>query len=256
MDISKLKESIEIFTSDLNEKLLGISAVLNKAIQDYKDAYPIYVKAVENAREHGWSVPAMWQISFISYESVAYMNEDQITDYYVTEFEKDNYALVYSELGSLRELVPNGYSEEIDKIIDILKSDFEKYTLMIPVLFSFLDMLCVILIEGNLETKEYMKKSILEKYQEENPWTGNKDTKAFTSIVHENLVLLLREQIKYRRFDEKPIFNRNFVLHGRFNPIKYEKKMFYQLVLLCSTTAIFIHDLEEKEIYLKKTNQV
>lgn len=65
---------------------------------------------------------------------------------------------------------------------------------------------------------------------------------SFKTLFKLQLLKLLEQQIKFISFEEDSVFNRNFVMHGRFNPKYYTEEMFFKLVLLCSTTASFVED--------------
>lgn len=256
-----LNTLIQKVSKIFNNAFSGISKQVSNIIIDFQkyiseidlntegqSAFMIYAKSLHDA---GWCVQHDIPINSGYFGSFSDKTKLDIDKQMVSYFTRNDFCYLYSELSGLAEGSHPKFKKQIYKMINILKSDINNYTLAIPVLYSWLEFEFWLYFEPhyNEMVKEKGKRqvsNIANKYNLETSLriekelqkeTGRKGFYQSSKIFTLNLTL---EHFVRSDFDSDiKTLNRHAVLHGRMFPDDYKFIEFLKLVSLCNSFTIF-----------------
>ncbi|WP_280737384.1 MULTISPECIES: hypothetical protein [unclassified Enterococcus] len=253
IDNLTLEEKKDFILRQRIEGMVKILKTLEVAKEQRKERFPKLNKFYDRCIEIGWVPPA----NAIFYgESVEIpKNEDEDLNQFFIDFLTENdYFRLFELLEELEVNLPPGYNEEIKKAIKILKIDMTNFSVLIPMLFSFLDMLCTYQNYRSLDNSKYTNVKEVKALIEERKKLLE-ESKETLLLIQKNALSVLKEYFRSISFEEPAVFNRNFVQHGRINPSKYSMEDFLKLVSLCNTMGILTYTLRYFDENEKGTNE-
>ncbi|MDR7924415.1 hypothetical protein RIU76_06710 [Latilactobacillus sakei subsp. sakei] len=211
------------------DKLYSKIATFSKAAKEY---YPLLQAGMDSFSETEWTVGS--EFDYDQIVDFAGMSPEEIDEKMMAYYSYNNYEELFSEIDSIIEQLPDGYSDQMKTIKDILKHNINSYSAVLPTLYALLDYSYTTAF-GREETPQYAKGNIIQKDFEK--FKQDEIIGIYQIIMLQTYKVLL-DYFGYHTFNDgvdKTDFSRSSVVHGRYNPNRMTMKQFMQTVVILSS---------------------
>lgn len=217
---------------------------LEKVAKAIQKKEPIITTQFEKLYENGWILTGDFDETAIVYSdeySQEYLNE-RLANYY----KENKYENFFNELDCIKDFFDKqeqkGFSTQIEIIKNILKDNMYNYYVAIPSLFPILEYL-VSQKENILNTSEIIRYNNIKKVAEVKSQLGGKMIGGLYLVEEIYLYKLFLKMFAGDDFSkgiDATSFSRHSVLHGRYNPKRFDELDLIKLVCIISATTLYM----------------
>ncbi len=243
--IDELKTFQKITTVTDSSIFSKVARSLEKVTKAIQIKEPIITTQFEKLYENGWILTGDFDEIEIVYSdeySQEYLNE-RLENYY----KENRYENFFNELDCIKDLFDKqgqiGFSTQIEIIKNILKDNMCNYYVAIPSLFPILEYL-VSQKEHILNTSEIIRYNNIKKVAEVKSQLGGKTIGGLYLVEEIYLYKLFLKMFAGDDFSkgiDATSFSRHSVLHGRYNPKRFDELDLIKLVCIISATTLYMN---------------
>lgn len=226
----------------------SLSKQVNIFNQEFERRYKLLNKKAQEIYER--LVPLVNELAKQRWAFSLYLSQDDVEKilkhpkkYWEKEMEnlyiKDNHKEFFRQFDELidhgfsKGKIDSGFLEQLKKIERLLKNDFSSYDVLIPALFSIIEFKIGEKLE--LLDKRTLKIEDYERLKKKSKKIQDEDGLGLLCL--RSISIVLENYFKFTDFKHginKTKFNRNAILHGRFNPDNYSEVDVIKLIVLLS----------------------
>lgn len=250
MSIEEATSMIDNLNDVLPKNLDALAKSIEPVVRELKNRYPTQIMMINRIYESGWALgtdtgPTVQLLT----NTVTYgdISKDAIDKIFID---------IYSDKSNLLEELEsisypgNRFNNNIKIMKRLIQNDNEAWKVLLPEIFSMLDMQYVILDDDLFPGKfGYTTSKLNRKTLRKKKNHIDSDVYEYISYKNAELIVGLFGGNNLKRAGE--IFNRNTIQHGGFDPENYEYSEFAKLVVLLSSLSFFIEEKIEEENKLK-----
>lgn len=236
-NLAPVFESVQNIMEPITKQLSKIAKAVEEVQEEFAALYPQRAETIKNMSSIGWTVGNI--DSFQIMDSLDGMSTEEMDEFLINYYSKDNYKNMFEELDLIIEFLDAGYKNQAKTLKSILTQDINNYKIAIPVLFPILEYTFEKEM-GMLNMQDTMRfRDIRDKKQ----LVNKKDLKSiWISMIVSTYTVLQNDfdngssqRAGFNQGINKVKYSRHSVLHGRFNPSRLTIKDLIQLILLTSS---------------------
>lgn len=176
------------------------------------------------------------EINYFEALDIASKSTNQIVDIMYQKYSENNFELMLSELDDIVDFLKNtdndGFAKQLDEIHNILAESINFYDALMPTLFTILQYIYIFVYcnESDVANTSFISEKL--KFQKKHIVVDS--TYMFTL----NEILITGEMANlFKGFEgnaDETIYSRHSVLHGKYNPSRYDKEQLIRIIVLMS----------------------
>lgn len=246
MSIEEAAPMIEKLENVLPKNLEVIEKSIAPIVEELKNRCPTQMNMIDRIYERGWALgtdtgPTVHLLT----NTVTYgdISKDAIDKIFID---------IYSDKSNLLEELEsisypgNRFNDNIKIMKRLIQNDNEAWKVLLPEIFSMLDMQYVILDDDLFPdnfgyiTSKLNRKTLRQK-------KNHIDSDVYEYIEYKNAELIVELFSGNNQKLAGKIFNRNTIQHGGYDPANYEYSEFAKLIVLLSSLTFFIEEKKKDE---------